>query len=459
MIRMIRTTGTGGAGMANSGPAIALGAAVFVMWLAPDTISGADFKQLRIPVASHADDLHIADLNADGYSDIVTIDLTQKKLRVFLGDSKQSYSKTTLKSYSRMGLRILGVADFTGDGKLDVAVDASGGDLLFAIFPGKGNGEFLSPKLVRSSAPEPEFGDAAVLDLDADGRPDIAGLLTYYQYDSPRSVSVFRNLGGSKFSILKVADDVIYDGLVAGDFNSDGFDDIAVRAEDATELVVFQNSGAGTFLEGRAIDVKTPGSSLAAGDVNGDGKPDLAGEGTNSPYGWVLLGKGNGTFWKKTPIPGSNGHLGYDLIFGDVTGDSKTDLVAAVPGPYNSAVEVYPGSGAARLGKPATISRPESGFFTHNGNEGNLGVGDANKDGKNDVFAAQYKSVDGYDNPVSYEMQNILVFQSGAKPVNVTISNLRFTTLSYSSQQVTMVGSFTFQDTGKRSFGHSKAIL
>jgi hypothetical protein len=395
-------------------------------------------------VAGSIKDILAADLTGDGLPEIIIIDRDKKTIDILVGDARLSYSRRFSIGYSGLGERLIGAADFSGDGKIDIAVDAATGSALFTLFPGKGNGELLTPKIIRPPKTEPDFGDAAVLDFDGNGRPDIAGLLNLNEL-VPSSLAVFRNLGGSKFSMIKL-EEAFYSRLSAGDFNGDGFDDIIVRAKNASTLVLFQADGAGSFLKGRTITTPSSGTLIAAGYVNADKRLDLAGEGVTSPYGWTLMGKGNGTFWKPAAIPGSWSELDYDMVLADVTGDGNTDLFASSPSTYYGHILLYPGNGSAKLGSPSDIAQVK-GYVTHCSGR-NLCAADVNKDQKPDVLAAHYAKKTGYDNPESYEMQNVLLFLSGVTPVRLAISNLQFTTLSYNSQYVTMAGSFTFENSG-----------
>ena len=100
----------------------------------------ADFKQIRVPFEGQLDDIAVADLNGDRYADIVTIDKTAKTITVFMGSTDLAFSKRFVRTYANLGGFIIGIADFTGDKKLDVAVDDVLDKTYFAVFPGDGTG-------------------------------------------------------------------------------------------------------------------------------------------------------------------------------------------------------------------------------------------------------------------------------------------------------------------------------
>ena len=126
--------------------------------------------------------------------------------------------------------------------------------------------------------------------------------------------------------------------LVSGDFNNDGFTDVALTGGSgwASVPVAFSN-GNGTFrvtnfgIANFGAWASTPGVKVISGDFNGDGRTDLA---LTGGLGWasvpVALSNGNGTFnvtnfgianfatWATTP--------GVTVVGGDFNGDGRTDL-------------------------------------------------------------------------------------------------------------------------------------
>ena len=65
-------------------------------------------------------------------------------------------------------------------------------------------------------------------------------------------------------------------GLVAGDFDGDGIEDVAGATTDTNTIFVLLGHGDGTFTKTTFPGfVLTDPASVAAGDFNGDGKLDL----------------------------------------------------------------------------------------------------------------------------------------------------------------------------------------
>ena len=69
---------------------------------------------------------------------------------------------------------------------------------------------------------------------------------------------------------------VIQYSVTAGDFNGDGYLDLAVANYSSNTVSILLNNGNGTFTQSSTSGVGSDPHSITAGDFNGDGYLDLA---------------------------------------------------------------------------------------------------------------------------------------------------------------------------------------
>ena len=133
-------------------------------------------------------------------------------------------------------------------------------------------------------------------DFNGDGKLDLA----VSNYGSNNVTILLGNgLGGfTAAPVSPIAVGSVPDGLVTGDFNGDGKPDLAVANENDNNVTVLLGDGSGGF-------TAAPGSPFPAGlvpiglaiaDFNGDGKPDLAVVNVRGNNVSLLLGNGSGAF-------------------------------------------------------------------------------------------------------------------------------------------------------------------
>ncbi len=404
-------------------------------------LAASPFRQVRIPVPGMIDDIAVGDFNGDGYADIAILDASAKKVRVFVGDSSMGYTRQVTKSYSKIGELFGGLADFTGDGLLDIAVDSVWATTWFAVLPGKGNGEFLAPKPLNSSSSEPKFRSLSIFDLDGDDRADLAGQQDYYG-SSPSSLLAFRNLGGNKYQVLTIADGAEYQGLTTGDFDRDGFSDVVTGDLDTDSVYFYKSNGDGTFAAPVRTGVGSIGTAIEGADLNRDGKLDLVGGGNFLGESWAMIGKGNGQFIKRKLLPGSYESVNNGITIADLLGGTAPDIASG----RTSGITLWEGRGNGTFASPqhlATHTRfDRNDYFSSGGT--NQAAGDLNGDGKMDLVGVQWEYM-GSSDP---EMSNLVLFVNGQSAGSLTISNMTHSTLTYAGGIVTMIGGVQFQGTG-----------
>jgi hypothetical protein len=228
-------------------------------------------------------------------------------------------------SAAGMGPQGVIAADFNGDGKLDLAITNSG-DSTVSILLGNGDGTFTAQPnpLATGSVPY----SLAAGDFNHDGNVDL--VVTNFANGNPSTVSVFLGTGGGNFQMpappYPVGAGPI--SVITGDFNGDGFVDLAVANQNDHSVSILRGNGDGTFqphvdYPAGTTDVAT----VATGDFNGDGKLDLALTNPSSDTVSVLLGNGDGTFQAAAAYAtGNSGDHPIAVSAVDFNGDGKPDL-------------------------------------------------------------------------------------------------------------------------------------
>ena len=316
------------------------------------------------------------DFNGDGFPDVaVTTNSPSNLLDILLNDGKSGFS--VAHSYTLPGIVYsFAAADLNGDGKLDLVILAASpiNGWSLDVLLGKGDGSFGSPSsyspVQRGSVQEPP--GLVIADFNGDGKPDVA-----VQTFDASDVIVFLNNGDGTFgpSMAYYAGSGIT-SLAAGDFNNDGKVDLV--ATGAAGLSLLLGKGDGTFLS-----PMFPNSSvtqiLGVADLNMDGNADLV---VNSSQGWqVLLGNGDDTFTVLPPA--SPDPLVYPVIFADLNGDGKLDIVTHYHG-----AQYLLGNGDGTFGNAVDIMSLPQYFTGDTYLAGDLFalVADFNQDGHPDVL-------------------------------------------------------------------------
>jgi len=184
----------------------------------------------------------------------------------------------------------------------------------------------------------------AVGDFNGDGHPDVATVNAEPGKEMNTTVSLLLGTGTGSFGtaakFAAVGHNPVSVGV--GDFNGDGFPDLAVANSSDDGLSILQADGQGRFAAvTTTFDVLANGLpviitrvpvgrgpvSVAVGDFNGDGHLDLAvangGDNTVS----ILLGTGTGSFGTATKF--AVGHTPDSVAVGDFNGDGHLDLAVA----------------------------------------------------------------------------------------------------------------------------------
>lgn len=273
--------------------------------------------------------LALADLNKDGRLDVVVAhEGSPGSIAVLLGNGTGGFGAPVTTALGANDPHGIAVGDLNGDGNLDV-VTANYGSNNLSVLLGSASGALGAPTNLAVGAGTEPYG-VVLADFNGDGRLDIASANR-----GTNNISIFLNSGTGSFgaptTIGLGTGTQPYD-IVAADFNGDSRVDLATANEDSDNLSILLGNGNGTFAAATNVALAAGANpySVVAVDVNGDGVLDLITANSGTDNLSVLLGNGSGGFG--TPTNFAVGDRPREVAIGDFNNDGKVDLAAVNSG-------------------------------------------------------------------------------------------------------------------------------
>jgi len=330
------------------------------------------------------------------------------------------------------------VDDFTGDGLLDVFYSTKDPTQGCALFVNRGDRTFDDRSARAGVVPQVGALNCTHSDYDNDGDLDV--LLLRGGWETPRRLSLLRNLGDGQFADVTIAaglcEPIASQAAAWADFDGDGYVDLYIAGEFHSGTPdprnrgrLYRNNGDGTFTDvadKAGVGNDRWGKGVAWGDYDDDGRPDLyvsnQGQGNR-----LYHNNGDGTFTDVAPRLGvTEPNFSFSCWFWDFDNDGRLDIYAT--GSRATLAQII----LSQLGRPTGGERPRlyhnlGGRFQDVTTEAGLdrvwlpmgsNFGDIDNDGFLDFYLGTGSP------PYSYLVPNVLLHNVGGRRFeDVTIAS------------------------------------
>lgn len=336
-------------------------------------------------------DVQVADLNKDGYMDIVlAVEWAPNAILWGNKDGKYRDEHSMKLSKNLYDSEDVAIADFNNDGWLDL-VFAAEDDMNHEFYLNQGNGQFTE---VKDNFPKFIANSVLAYDFNKDGNMDLI-------FGSQGQSRIFMNDGKGNFTdetSLRLPNDenTTTQDIALIDIDNDGDMDMVLGNENGNQLWLndgkgyFKNVTTGRFPSSQDIETR----KVIILDVNQDGYQDVflcnvAYDDTKKKQDKLYLNDKRGKFTDVTDIYLPAQELStLDAAVLDLNNDGHLDLVLAHGGKVKPSVLINDGKGKFRW--------DEQVFSEHHfpGNYISILAKDFNHDGKLDIYFGGFMTDD-----------------------------------------------------------------
>ena len=288
---------------------------------------GTFSDQTPFEVGNYPIALITGDFNQDGRLDLATANGLTEPITVGLGLGDGSFTAPGARTPTIQSKPV--IADLNADGVLDVVSLREDGKLLFRA--GTGNGSFEAPIVVN-----PDAADAGrdVTVVSVGGSAILVAIFT--QSDTVAAYSAIN--GRFVRRVAVVVPEILPSHVLAGDLNGDGLDDVVITSAASAKVLVYlqrPNDDLSSRLPTYEIDVGSGVSDVRLVDVNGDGLPEIAATDQVTGGIRVLWNSAATPFESQLQFRAGSGLASVSRVAGSLQLESRDAPIALVTGLFN----------------------------------------------------------------------------------------------------------------------------
>jgi len=301
---------------------------------------------------------YIEHIDGDDEPDLLATQSSQYKTHLSNGDG--TFQAAITQAVSGFGSQWSCLADFDGDGAVDIFLPA-GGWSQYLIKKGNNDGSFIN----QSTTNKANNGKAYCGDFNFDGKIDVIMTLTLgFTYCEGNGDLTFN-------ACVDYATAETINDLRLGDIDNNGTTDVVLISNTSTKFKIYSGNGDGTFTVG--TDVTTLGGwELRLVDLNLDGNLDLIANGNTSFE--TFKGNGDGTF--QAGVNTSDSIYLYGIT--DLNNDTYPDLILQRSYKLEGMLNDLAGAFTSYKSYRSPVMPLSYGFYR-------VEFADFNKDGKSDL--------------------------------------------------------------------------
>ena len=269
-----------------------VGTDMFLTYRLCITPTGICFELPESSPTVEAKDAVLADMDQNGYPDLVVTDAVDPLLAIHLNYGGGFGPADTVALPFAVLEPLAG--DVDQDGDMDLVVHSAAGNALLVI---RNTGGTFSPDPPINTSPQ--IRAMAMNDIDGINGPDLAMI----KYNNPQITFLLNNGNGSFITSTLTAPVLSLLDVVLEDATDDGIVDLMVGPDGVQSVFVFPGSGNGTFGLAMAIPSGNMNNAfVGVGDVDNDGIGDIVSAAVSYTAS-IIPGLGSGQYDTAIVIP------------------------------------------------------------------------------------------------------------------------------------------------------------